>query len=307
MPDTAGPARAAADLAWLLHTPSLVTAAFWPLADPQRLMRQAPPRWATSQAGCAPRERLGHYAERLLASAFDTLCAARLLAMGWPLREGGRTLGECDFLLETDAGMREHWELAVKFYCYVPGPDTTQHAAHDVLSRFVGPGLADRFDRKLNHLAGHQLRLSRLPAFVAQWGQGWQARLHLPGRLFYPPQRRMDPPRAPLLDAAHARGTWMTRQMWHARQGGAWTEAPAYARLSRAEWLAPVRVEASRALCRAAITTQFEERAVGSPAVPQVLACLAPDAHGMWRESERLMIVDDGWPERAQAVLSKRK
>ncbi|MFV8781396.1 DUF1853 family protein [Microbulbifer sp. SA54] len=129
--------------------------------------------------------RLGIYFENLWAFAFEHHPDYRLLARNLPLRDGTRTLGELDFLVEhlPDATY-EHWEVAVKFYLQV-GDD------------WIGPGLKDRLDIKLERMLNHQLpvlhtstghraldslaeqQMQRRPTSVRQWTL-------MPGRLFRP-------------------------------------------------------------------------------------------------------------------------
>jgi len=124
-----------------------------------------------------PTSRLGVYFERLWAFAFEHHPDYHLIHHNLPLRTAGQTLGELDFVvryLPTD--ICEHWEVAVKFYLQLPGP------------YWVGPGLKDRLDIKLNRMAQHQLPFIRRPEVESllqglsldinrQWAQ-------IPGRLF---------------------------------------------------------------------------------------------------------------------------
>ena len=66
-----------------------------------------------------------------------------------PIREGGDTLGELDFIIRDNlSGLNYHWEVAVKFYLGVA--DTHQ------CDNWHGPGKRDRLDIKLAHLRDRQ-------------------------------------------------------------------------------------------------------------------------------------------------------
>ena len=165
------------DLAWLLLSPSLLRAQppAGELADPfetpdeaaatvawlLRLDRDASP--LRQAIASTPIARLGRYAECLLGFFLQHGPAARLVAANVALRLAGRTIGECDFLVETASGRRLHWELAVKCYLHAGGERAE-------LADYVGPNLQDRFDLKLAHLLvfGSACLLT-VTAAQAQW------------------------------------------------------------------------------------------------------------------------------------------
>lgn len=131
--------------------------------------------------------RLGHYFESLLAYwlAWPQNPLYRLIARNLAVREGKRTLGEMDFLVqERESGEFQHWEVAVKFYLGT--------APNGQYQNWQGPGLKDRLDIKVDHLLQHQLRLGELPqAQKAFQNIGLPACLPRPvcflkGQLFYP-------------------------------------------------------------------------------------------------------------------------
>ena len=101
-------------------------------------------------------QKLGHLYEQALSRLLEASDALTLLASHQQVfAEGGRILGELDFLLQ-DVGRAQyiHLELAVKFYLAVKRDDGWQ---------FPGPDPRDNWQRKLDRLRTHQLRLSRLP------------------------------------------------------------------------------------------------------------------------------------------------
>jgi uncharacterized protein len=266
----------------------------------------------------APTNRLGRYAEVLLGWFLANGPAARLVAQNVALRRAGLTLGECDFLVQTSLGERLHWELAVK--CYLHAGES--EGEPNVLARFVGPNLRDRFDLKLTHLRDHQLRLSTREEFASLGYDGpWLAQMFVKGWLFYRAgeagaSRPEDPPE---LAADHGRGWWVTRSAWpeFARQQAAdgWSVLP------RLAWLAPRRLLAgdvtdagdSEPRADFVVSTTIARpthpeallAALTRPHDPVLVAAFASDGAGGYREQSRGFIVPDDWPERAAAFASQ--
>jgi hypothetical protein len=243
--------------------------------------------------------RLGRYAEWLLGWFLQHGPAARLVAAGVPLRRAGVTLGECDFLVQTQRGARLHWELAVK--CYLHAGETHGSRAAQ-LADYVGPNLKDRFDLKLAHLLNHQLPLSAREEFASVGYAGpWTPQMFIKGWLFY--RHGETPPEPVELDPGHGRGWWVTRGDWPAFAA---EHAPRWRRLPRLEWLAPRRAGHEG--------EQVEAAAAGSPCVdaqtlaaqfsdqqgPTMVVAFAEGRAGHWIECSRGFIVPDEWPEQAR-------
>ncbi len=208
------------------------------------------------------------------------------------MRRSGLTLGECDFLVQTRAGRRLHWELAVK--CYL-------HAGNGraLLADYVGPNLQDRFDLKLSHLVDHQLPLSAREEFATLGYTGpWDAQMFVKGWLFY---RRGEPTCDPAqLDPAHGRGWWATRSEWPAfaaAHAGLWRVLP------RLEWLAPRRHERSAAEEQGIefLDANALVERVAHQSGPTMVAAFSLDDTRCWVERSRGFIVPDDWPDKAQA------
>ena len=303
------------DLAWLLLSPALLrpqppvgvlASAF---ETPQELhatvdwLRQldAAPDPLRRDLAAVRITRLGRYAEWLLGWFLRHGPTARLVAAGVPLRRAGVTLGECDFLVETQQGARLHWELAVKCYLHAGGDAQSHSPAR--LADYVGPNLKDRFDRKLAHVLDHQLPLSAREEFASVGYAGpWTPQLFIKGWLFY---RHGEPPTDPVeLDPAHGRGWWVTLSEWPAFAA---THAQKWRALPRMEWLAPRRTargeqseaEAPESLCVDAQTlaTQISHR---SQHGPTMVVAFTEDSLGEWVERSRGFIVPDEWPAEAQ-------
>ncbi|KAF1029708.1 MAG: hypothetical protein GAK40_00366 [Burkholderia plantarii] len=301
------------DLGWLLASADLLApsepaplARPWPAddtvlrawfaaldADPSPLHREIDATRAT---------RLGRYAETLLAYFLAHGPTLRLVAANLPIRLGGRTLGECDFLLEGAAGERLHWELAVK--CYLCAAEAGEAA----LSDYVGPNLADRLDLKYRRLVDHQLRLTLRDefAFAGQPGP-WAAQMLVKGWLFYREGSAVRPPAT--IDPRHSRGFWVTRGDWPALAarepaGTHWRVLP------RLDWLAPRRIVAGEdvapGVAQAASDMLSDAAAiiarVAARPAPSLVAAFVREADGTWHETRRGFVVDDAWPAAAAAL-----
>ncbi|CAE6703195.1 hypothetical protein R69927_01495 [Paraburkholderia domus] len=239
--------------------------------------------------------RLGRYAERLLGWFLQNGPAARLVAAGVPLRRAGVTLGECDFLVQTQQGARLHWELAVKCYLHA-GESHAQPAAQ--LADYVGPNLKDRFDLKLAHLLNHQLPLSARDEFASIGYAGpWTPQMFIKGWLFY---RAGETPADPAeLDPSHGRGWWVTRKDW---PDFAAAHAHMWRVLPRLEWLAPRRYgkEEAEAAGFAFVDQQTLAEQTSHQHGPTMVAAFANDGVGNLAELSRGFIVPDDWSEQAQ-------
>lgn len=230
--------------------------------------------------------RLGSHFESLLAFwlAWPENPLYTLIARNLPVRDEGRTLGEFDFLVrERSSGEVQHWEVAVKFFLGVQPGGEARH--------WVGPGLRDRLDLKLEHLRLHQLRLGRSPG-----GRRQLAALGLEevrpvclvkGCLFYPAgvDQQAWAPR----DAApgHLQGWWQDHTGFLSTWGGSDLR---WLRLPKASWMtAVIDAESPEVLPDA------HALVAGLPTSgPRSAICVIGlrDRH----ESTRGFVVAPGWP-----------
>lgn len=297
------PAAALADLHWLLGSPSLLPAsllpedvalgdatlgeAWWQQSNPRRLQA------AISDMALPAPFRLGRYAEQLMTIALRQLPGHQLLASQLPLRTGGISQGEFDYLLQPPApAPLLHIELAVKVYLAV-------ETAHGM--RYVGPGLRDAFDLKLQHLCHHQLRLADSPAgrkALADFGPV-QPMAWVRGWVFY--YQPTDVARArPTLAAGHLHGWWRRwgEALPSCRPDSRWAALP------KARWLASGHAQDSMPLFDA-----WEAEIAGHFAQsrqPMMVAEYAPPSLG-GAELARGMIVPDDWPDpNMLAILGER-
>ncbi|HEV3428908.1 MAG TPA: DUF1853 family protein [Paraburkholderia sp.] len=326
------------DLVWLLSSADLLRAqAHMPLAQPwpdDEAMGRAlawlarldlDPSSLHAALDGARITRLGRYAETLLAWYLGNGPEPRLVAANVPLRGEGRTLGECDFLVETPAGQRLHWELAVK--CFLHAGTAGESGSR--LADYVGPNLRDRLDLKFAHLRDHQLRLSERPEFASLGFEGpWRAQMFIKGWLFYRADEQVAD--APELAREHNRGWWVTHadSMAFAQK----TAAGGWSVLPRLAWLAPRHLTSSSDIAsNIATNSQVSEpnadgcdaaarssrRALekvdaptdpatlfanlARPHEPTMVAAFIDDGAGGYVERSRGFIVPDDWPARALA------
>ncbi|WP_414696663.1 DUF1853 family protein [Paraburkholderia sp.] len=299
-------APAVRDLAWLLFSADLLRAqppvgmlasVFATEAELSAtvdwlLALDADPSALLHDIAAARVTRLGRYAECLLAWFLQHGPTARLIAANVPLRRAGLTLGECDFLVETRAGRRLHWELAVKCYLHAG-------AGRGQLADYVGPNLQDRFDLKLTRVLDHQLPLSARAEFATLGHTGpWEPQMFIKGWLFYRHGETVH--ESGQIDPAHARGWWTTRHDWPAFAA---SHAAFWRVLPRLEWLAPRRHErgAAQAEGIAFVDAPALSERIAHQNGPTMVAGFYADAAGRWVERSRGFIVPDDWPDKAQA------
>jgi hypothetical protein len=288
------------DLAWTLTAPTLLSQAPWAQRHPLQGSdwAQTPERlgdWLRAldeddsvlidALATSSNHRLGVYYERLWQFALRQAPGVELLAANLPIRVDGHTLGEMDALLRDRDGVH-HVELAVKFYL---GRDD---ASGESTAHWVGPGRADRLDRKLLHLASHQLPLSNQPAArrrLQSLGlhapQPW---LWLGGYLFYPWHAHGEAPAGANPD--HLRGAWLHRCQWPALAAntrGHWQPLP------KAQWLAPARCLTKELWSLDTLHHWLED--LPSDAHPELLVCMTPQGE-FAHETQRLFLVGDDWP-----------
>ncbi len=102
--------------------------------------------------GRPPGGRLGLLHERLVAEWIRIDPLYELLDRDVSVVEEGQTRGQMDLIVRRTGGAVEQWEIAIKFFLQT-GPAGR-------LDRWVGTDLHDRLDRKIAHLASHQLTVA---------------------------------------------------------------------------------------------------------------------------------------------------
>lgn len=278
-------------LAWLISAPDLLAldAAQWhakiatlpPDSQTatwlQALDQQPAELHAFLQIG--PFERLGRYAEKLLAFYFKH--QGRLVAHGIQVHDNNhQTIGEFDFFLRCGAAV-VHWEFAIKLYLMAGSEDS---------DCFVGPNLTDTLQAKMGKILDRQLALSSHPAAVPYLPSPISdAQALIKGWMFYP-----DSNAAPLsagLSVNHCRGFWCTHA--HAKN----IDAACFVVLPRLSWLAPVQLDLQKTLDRAQLLSALD-RHFSMDAMPLLIAQCRIDKH-LALEVSRGFIVPNDWRDRA--------
>lgn len=309
-------------LAWLCTAPPLwqfpdaFVPADWLPADWYARLQHwdAAPQEAPAFVHALPNPRLGLYFETLYDALLRHLLGWQVLARNLPIRAGGLTLGELDFVVRNPhTGEVEHHEIAVKFYL---GYQAQPHG----LAQWLGPNPADSLEGKAHRLQDEQRRRTQLPeAQVALVGAGLPAnlvrlqasshmptnpvrlqasshtnnlplptRLFMPGYLFHPQDGSAIalPPQVPV---THARGTW--RRLDDARQA----DSTGWVPLVKPHWLGPW--QQAQAPDPTAVLDALEQIALS--ATPRLFARVDWDAgEQMWCETARFFVVPEAWPGR---------
>ena len=200
-----------ARLKWVLDSPYLIQAE----GSPFKLARQPEPedtRVVLEQAEQHLERFLSDCNSHFLGSYFEALWkfyltyspGHELLASNLQIHEGGKTLGELDFLLiDKKTNQAVHQEIAVKFYL---GCNTGE------VPQWVGPNAIDRLDLKMSHLKNKQLPFSSHPlakkAIREQFGlERINSEVVLKGYLFHP-LNATNLEVQPFINPAHASGHW---------------------------------------------------------------------------------------------------
>ena len=159
------------------------------------------------------RLRLGIYYETLWHCLLELHPECAMLAHNLPVRvrqdNATITLGEFDLIYQHQNQIF-HRELAVKFYLGLPDSDKTSSSSPH--NHWVGPGLKDRLDRKMQRTLNHQINLGDMSegqqVLKDQGIHSINKEVCIQGRLFYPLKGHCAPPINS--HPEHPRGIWMT-------------------------------------------------------------------------------------------------
>lgn len=291
--------QAGRDLAWALHSPSLMNheraiGEHWgtrELARNQGLAARLDK--ADSPLHLALRERqsdrLGEYFERLIITWFEHLPPATLLGANEQVHQSDGTVGEFDVVFRRD-GRVHHCELAVKFYLGWTGPDGT--------SRWYGPNPVDQLDAKWRRMLRHQLRLSRTNSgrrVLERLGVGTDEAVEssalIRGYFFEPLDEDFRAEDHPDANDRALRGWWVHRDRIDAHAdrldpGGELR----WMRLSGLRWMSPARAEERDKLHDLEALARFLH-----PNKPSLVAGLTDTEQGL-REVTRGFVMPPGWP-----------
>lgn len=175
--------------------------------------------------------RLGNYFETLWAFWLDESPDFEIIEHNMQISDGGRTIGELDFVvLEKATGKFHHWELAIKFYLGI-GDTRCQANWH-------GPGKRDRLDIKFDHLLSRQSLLSQQPVVRERLrDKGIEidsCGVILKGRLFYSHHAGADLRSPVSANPAHLRSVWM--DLNHFMDSG--SDLTTYSPMLKSGWMA---------------------------------------------------------------------
>lgn len=143
--------------------------------------------------------KVGLYFERLILYWLKHIRGVELVAHAKAVRVDGKTLGELDFLFVDERGRLTHWEVAVKFYLYLPEEPWRG-------SRFVGPNSNDSFERKSRRIFDHQLPMSHQVRDDVEIREAV-----VKGCVFYPPGLGSPSTLPEFMSTNHESGSWVCR------------------------------------------------------------------------------------------------
>ena len=215
--------------------------------------------------------RLGRYAEALLLTALQHAACIELLAHHTPIHintdkdnlPSRQTIGELDYIWRDRRNQQVwHWELAVKYYLYVPQASRARDT-----ERFIGLQQRDTLLRKTTILRNKQLPLSARPEVAHLLGLRVDtAAAYVKGWLFYPLKgKRWDdyalaePLTQTLLNRRHLRGWWLSHADFVKRlEQQADSDALRWRVLPRMQWLSPHQTDAAHTLDARALLTYLQ-------------------------------------------------
>lgn len=254
----------------------------------------------------APHYRLGYYLETLYECLIRDLMGWTVLARNLPIRTGGQTLGELDFLIHNPhTGSVEHHEIAIKFYLGYGG-------GSDLPPGWYGPNPRDRLDIKTARMLGQQIQRGLLPETsevlaALDIKRPEISRVFMPGYLFYPvppvreatssviqtvaSTRAAQTPLSTRLDGVpvnHLRGRWMYLNDMAETNTNNWIP------LKKPHWLGPWmqpqipdNTETTNALTD-----------IKNTQTPRLFAILQHDnKSSLWKETDRVFVVPSHWPD----------
>lgn len=291
------------DLAWVMASPSLISATdehyagakvgdSWcrqVYAQHQAWLQalDADPAALLDWLGERRSPLLGRYFESLIGFWLARMDGVEVLGQNRIVGDTVRQIGEFDFLFRHQ-GQVFHWEASVKFYL--------RYGA-----QFLGPNPKDSLARKLSKVFSHQLRLSESP-LAKRCLQDWigtdqvKPQAFIKGYLFYPVDQGDEAGAENGGAAGHLRGQWLRIQALDVFLSQKSTQQR-WCVLDRLQWLAPVWRKDDEALMTAAQLVQLLQRHFSEDFRALMVVELKQDDELGWSEVSRTMVVDDDWPQ----------
>lgn len=271
-----------ADIRWLLTTPSLMSLPRD--MDGTHLLKEINIQACTSVESSALPEsrqrRLGYYYEDLFNSVLERAAYITDIKRNIQVKDTNRTVGEFDFIVQTQQGNTIHIECAVKFYlCTGNGSQ---------LSHFEGPNRKDRLDLKWDKLLNKQIRLSETEAGRATTQtlniQPTQTAVLIQGYLFYP----FGQPAITLhvsINPGHRQGWWARNE----HRAKIFDNRLRYQILNKPFWLSRPDIPETELL-----TCDQLNKAIERQSHPHLIVRLTRK-DGDWCELDRGFVVQSGW------------
>ena len=221
-------------------------------------------------------QKLGHLYEDALTVLLDASESVELLASNLQIiNQQKQTLGELDYVLvDKRSEQAIHLELAVKFYLAVEVEGQWQ---------FPGPDPRDNWQRKLDRMRSHQLRLSQTPEARAVLKERFgidsiEVRQLVYGCLFYP-MSAVECPQPEGVAVDCSKGRWLYVSEWEAAFPGVETVQL----IARPRWSVEIIDEVRKGL---------ETVAVGELMQSAQIRCVM----FVFEDSDmRWFLVPDGW------------
>lgn len=194
----------AADLDWIINSPSLFT-------DPIVLNASNLKGLTSLPSISSPyhlSNRLGFYYQWLWKQVIEQSARYDLIAEEIQINSEGRTVGAIDFIVkEKNSKHLEHWEIAIKFYLYYQG-------------KWLGPNNNDRLDLKIDKMLNHQLKLTASEAFKEQcdYSDNIEPKMLVQGRLYTNPFTTEELPThcsSLALNTQRIKGNWCFEHQFH--------------------------------------------------------------------------------------------
>ncbi|MDE1465008.1 DUF1853 family protein [Spartinivicinus poritis] len=300
------------DLNWIANSPVLLDLHYLPtgywLTSPlhqhaQFTVNQHDLKNLTERLASRKSHLLGIYYETLWYYLLAEKLGSKLCATNLQIKSSKGTLGEFDLIYRASSSDQLfHRELAVKYYLGLPC-----HSQENVSpwSCWVGPGLKDRLDLKVNKLINKQGRLSQSieGQTLLQERQLFPvtAEILLQGYLFYPFAAHCPAPEHAYTN--HLTGYWLTSsQLSEFIDHKQLTDE--FVVLAKHEWLSPFSNTTStvqhRLFSSAALSHYATQHFTTSAYPYPLLIASGSSNHQFWQETLRFFLVPDDWLRRAK-------